>query len=177
LESICYLPDDNTYLSLHLNGSHQLPVNSTTLYDDPYYILAPGESIGFTEVDQAPAGTYGTTWNLIFFEQGNPDNADTLFITIHQDECSVSVFDFADELQTGVAFPNPAVDQLTIPYQIEKDAELVICNSLGQIQRVVSVRQDEGEATVDVADWSRGTYFYYLMDGGLRSRAAAFVVE
>jgi hypothetical protein len=55
-----------------------------------------------------------------------------------------------------VLAPNPAKDRLTLVSQSSDEVELLLCNAMGQVVKVVA---GSGQINLDVADLPAGTYF------------------
>ena len=181
LEKVCKEVDDMTNIQIYFVESCFFPVDTTTTWgdttdsDDILLSLKPGETTSdikfnpYFEVDE-----FGSEWNLIFFEIGNPDNHATLNVRV-VGECTLVSTKNLVQLDQDV-FPNPANEVINIPFQgFEQANELIIFNSLGIIQESITLNQSFNTLSVDISNYAEGVYFYQLTDGDKSSRAKAFL--
>ena len=79
---------------------------------------------------------------------------------------ALSVFDPAElgldenDLLTGLAYPNPANDQVTVSMNTEGDATLIVSDVTGKIAMQQAITLENGSASVNVADLASGVYTF-----------------
>ncbi len=181
LERECFAEGDQTAIAVCMGDLCFFPTSTTKtwgddLNSDPIYKLAPGVPDDALKFTPSEADTFTSTWNVIFFDRHNPDTNVALHVTVGDGVCfNTSVTEFVHEI--GKAFPNPAIDRITIPYTHDaNDAQLIVFNALGIRMDAVQIDQYAGQVDLDVSQYTDGIYFYYLVDEkGGQSRMLSFV--
>ncbi len=166
LESDCYMDGDNTAIQICIGAACFFSVSETTTWGDTGEIiltLTPNGSSDQFKFTPSPAGTFGSSWNLVFYDRNDPTNSTTLVVNIA--ECmATSTVDFVHEV--GKAFPNPADDFIQIPYTHDADdAQLLVYNTVGMKMESVTLDQQNNQVELNVADYTSGIYFYHITDG------------
>jgi len=178
LDPTCYIDGDDTEIQICISSSCFFGVSEQTTWGDEGVALVQlgaGESVDSIKFTPfTTAASTGSEWDLIFYDRNNPTNSTLVHVKVG--DCSpVSTLDFDHEV--GAAYPNPVNNKITIPYQHDAAAaQIVIYNTLGVQLTSVALSQQAGEETIDVADFNRGMYYYYILDDeGNQSRARSFV--
>ncbi len=177
LERVCYMADDVTKIQVCVGALCYFPTDQTTTWGstgDTILLLEPNMPSDALKFTPGPIGTLGSSWNIVFYDRNNTADSTVLEVTI--DNCiPTGVNDFEHEV--GAAYPNPAGDFITIPYEFEaNEASLLIYNAVGTHLESVVLDRNHGQVQVDVKDYIPGVYFYYISDGkGGQSRMLSFI--
>ena len=99
--------------------------------------------------------------NFTFFDNDNPnDSLQVEFIFCSARGISVE----ENEARISAVYPNPAVDYVTISYDIKgsQDARFRIINVVGQVVMDNTLSADENSSRLDISRLESGVYFYSL---------------
>ncbi len=178
LEVECYEEGDITKIQICIGTLCFFPTDEETVWGDdggdPILVLEPDTPSDALKFSPIPVGEVGSSWNVVFYDRNDPANSATLNVKIAA--CTpVSTKEIVHEV--GAAFPNPAKDIITIPYQHDaENAQLQVFNTLGVLVQSAVLDRYNGQLDLDVSALHEGLYFYYIIDEkGGQSQVLSFV--
>ena len=125
-------------------------------------ILAPGQEIKYSNSDleafsgyYVPAQIAGVSVvEYCFYDENNP--SDETCITVTYEISSATGVNDIDIISQF--YPNPAKESIYFEYYLDKSANLVIMDILGNQIKQVQIL-DDGKQKVNISDLSKGIYF------------------
>ncbi|NBR15435.1 MAG: T9SS C-terminal target domain-containing protein, partial [Crocinitomicaceae bacterium] len=81
---------------------------------------------------------------------------------------------------SGVSFPNPTSQTISIPYQLtsgQTSGQLKIYNSTGVLIESFQVDSNFNDLILDVSSYSNGVYLYKIVSNGIESESKSFVKQ
>lgn len=81
---------------------------------------------------------------------------------------------------SGISFPNPTSQTITIPYQLangQTSGQLKIYNSTGALIESFQVDSNFNDLILDVSSYSNGVYLYKIVSNGIESESKSFVKQ
>ncbi|MEI8203963.1 MAG: T9SS type A sorting domain-containing protein [Bacteroidota bacterium] len=112
--------------------------------------------------DYSPNGISGTTTiRYLIFNVNNLNDTASFIINYYAEPTSVN--EYAANLISVNAYPNPANSYVSINYDIFKDvsnAKLIIRNILGKTMKEIPLNSISGRLNVNTEDLDEGIYFY-----------------
>jgi hypothetical protein len=91
---------------------------------------------------------------------------------------TVSVDDVAGNIIATNAFPNPATDEVRVPFSLKAAADVTVnlTNTMGQVVKSQKMGNTaKGEAVMSVSDLANGVYFYTVESNGQRQTGRVVV--
>lgn len=134
---------------------------SSTLPSTPA-VLAPGQEITYSNNDleafsgyYVPAQVAGiSVVEYCFYDENNP--SDETCVTVTYEISSATAVNDIDRISQF--YPNPANENIYFEYCLDKSANLVIMDILGNQIKQVQIL-DAGKQKVNISDLSKGIYF------------------
>ena len=141
--------------------------------------LGPGEIDNEFSAHIYPQATSGSS--LVYYKFFNIKNLnDTVSVYVQTEIWQLGINDQAGATaELGVAYPNPANEQLTVGYTMSgaETARLVLQNVLGTAVREESLSGGSGKIRMNVSDLPEGLYFYSLYANGKSVSTRKVVVK
>lgn len=128
--------------------------------------INPGEFSNEFVGDYFPQGYTGTTSvRYIFFDVANP-NDQISFIVNYKASTESSIHDKLAKVYLSPAYPNPANNEVSINYEMERnelEVKIVIFNLLGTSVKEARISNFSGSLKINTSDLTEGIYFYSLL--------------
>ncbi|MBU3658946.1 MAG: hypothetical protein FGM14_03680 [Flavobacteriales bacterium] len=81
---------------------------------------------------------------------------------------------------SGISFPNPTSETISIPYQLangQTSGQLNVYNSIGVLVESFQVDSNFSDLILDVSNYSNGLYRYNIVSNGIESESKSFVKQ
>lgn len=128
--------------------------------------INPGEFSNEFVGDYFPQGYTGTTSvRYTFFDVANP-NDQISFIVNYKASTESSIHDKLAKVYLSPAYPNPANNEVSINYEMERnelEVKIVIFNLLGTSVKEARISNFSGSLKINTSDLTEGIYFYSLL--------------
>ena len=167
IKPTCYDSDDDTAIAICFGALCFSPINTETTYGDltqDALITIPGQGQDDTfKFEPFSSESYGSSWDVIFFDRNNPDDKATL--TVFVSNCQLSNTKEAFEKLGFTIFPNPVQNQLNLDFvSTISEKRITIYNSIGQVLRKDIVASGNSYFSTNVSNLSNGNYFIEIAD-------------
>ncbi|MDB4533983.1 T9SS type A sorting domain-containing protein [Vicingaceae bacterium] len=120
------------------------------------------------------------TWIVTVYDPANPSDEVTATIVWKCGNAPVSVNEISKENLRLSAFPNPATNNLTVSYKINKsfnNASVELFDVLGQKLISNELSSNAGDVMLDVSNLNAGIYFYTVRVDGNAIRTERVIVK
>lgn len=74
------------------------------------------------------------------------------------------------------AFPNPAINEITVNYQIEKNADIKFFDHLGNIIIIQTLNKAKQSEKINISALSAGTYYYFIENSSGKSKTEKLII-
>ena len=167
IKPVCYDSDDDTAIAICFGALCFSPINMETTYgdltQDALITIPAGGNDNSFKFEPFSSESYGSTWDVTFFDRNNPDDKATL--TVFVSSCQLSNTTEAYEKLGFTMFPNPVQNQLNLDFvSTISQKRLTVYNSIGQILIKDIIAPGNSYLSKDVSSLSKGSYFIEIAD-------------